>query len=180
MARRKAVKTIKVARIWGDDQWTVCFGKLNPGRGHPGSVQNLFRVVGEKLPFDSIHAVRRHLRQAGLSRNGVYVAHDSMGYARYIGRGAIFSRLLARRKAQILELKYFSFYVVEEKKHEREIETLLIRAAGPMLQFNTKKKRLTISAGNVLDYEAGTRFFERHYKKGKRKQPRKRRRSKAG
>jgi hypothetical protein len=36
-----------------------------------------------------------------------------------------------------------------------------------LLQFNTKKKRLTISAGNVRDYEAGTLFFERHYKKGK-------------
>jgi hypothetical protein len=67
-----------------------------------------------------------------------------------------------------LELKYFSFYVVEERKHEGEIETLLIRAAGPLLQFNTKKKRVTISTGRLLDYEAGTQFFERRYKKGKR------------
>ena len=89
-------------------------------------------------------------------------------------------RLPMKKNNAVNNYKYFSFYVVEEKKHEREIETLLIRAAGPMLQFNTKKKRLTISAGNVLDYEAGTRFFERHYKKGKRKQPRKRRVSKAG
>ncbi|MGC2745261.1 MAG: hypothetical protein WA672_18995, partial [Candidatus Angelobacter sp.] len=100
---------------------------------------------------------------------GVYVAHDSMGYARYIGRGSIFQRLTARKATQMLELKYFSFYVVKEKKHEREIETLLIRAAGPLLQFNTKKKRLTISAGNIRDYEAGTLFFERHYKKGKKR-----------
>jgi hypothetical protein len=97
-----------------------------------------------------------------------------MGYARYIGRGRIFSRLLARQKVQILELKYFSFYVVEEKKHEREIETLLIRAAGPLLQFNTKKKRLTISAGNLNDYEAGTLFFERRYLRGQRPKGRKR------
>lgn len=69
-------------------------------------------------------------------------------------------------KSQLLELKYFSFYVVEDKKHEREIETLLIRAAGPLLLFNTKKKRLTISSGNLLDYEAGTRFFERRYMRG--------------
>lgn len=66
-----------------------------------------------------------------------------MGYARYIGRGRIFPRLRARLKSQILELKYFSFYVVEEKKHEGEIETLLIRAAGPLLQFNTQKKEST-------------------------------------
>jgi hypothetical protein len=99
--------------------------------------------------------------------NGVYVAHDSMGFPRYIGRGAIFTRLKARKDAQPLELTYFSFYVVSEKKHEREIETLLIRAAGPLLQFNTRKKRVNIIPGNIRDYEAGTFFYERQYKKGR-------------
>jgi len=33
---------------------------------------------------------------------------------------------------------------------------------------NTKKKQLTISAGNIHDYEAGTSFFERRSMKGKR------------
>jgi hypothetical protein len=40
---------------------------------------------------------------------------------------------LGRRRIRLfhkLEVKYFSFYVVTEKKHEREIETLLIHAAG--------------------------------------------------
>ncbi len=46
-----------------------------------------------------------------------------------------------------------------DDKHEREIETLLIHSAGPLLQFNTKKKRLTISAGSLGDYEAGTLYF---------------------
>lgn len=167
MAKKAAVKTIKLAKLWGNNQWTVRFGKLNPGRGRPEAVKRLFVVVGEKLPFESLNSVSHYLKKNSISRTGVYVAHDSMGYVRYVGRGAIFSRLRARKKAQILELKYFSFYVVKEKKHEREIETLLIRAAGPLLQFNTKKKRLTISAGNISDYEAGTWFFERHYKKGK-------------
>jgi hypothetical protein len=54
------------------------------------------------------------------------------------------------------------------KKQEREIETLLILAAGPLLQFNTQEKRLTISSGNIRDYEAGTLFFQRYYRKGKR------------
>jgi hypothetical protein len=85
-----------------------------------------------------------------------------MSYARYIGRGNIFQRLKACENAHRLELKYFSFYVVKNKNHEREIETLLIRAAGPMLQFNTRKKRLSTRAGNFHDYEAGTSFFERH------------------
>jgi hypothetical protein len=164
----KKVKTIKVAKIWADKQWTVRFGRLNPGPGRPEAVQSLFKVVGEKIPFDALNSVNRYLRDNKIRRNGVYIAHDSMGYARYIGRGRIFQRLRARLKSQILELKYFSFYVVEERKHEGEIETLLIRAAGPLLQFNTKKKRVTISAGRLLDYEAGTQFFERRYKRGTR------------
>ena len=73
----------------------------------------------------------------------------------------------SRRDAQELELVYFSFYVVLHKKHEREIETLLIRAAGPLLQFNTRKKRVSIMPGNIKDYEAGTFFYERQYKKGR-------------
>ncbi len=95
------------------------------------------------------------------------MAHDSMGCPRYIGRGNIFQRLEARKMAHPLELEYFSFYVVSEKKHEREIETLLIRAAGFLLEFNDKKKRVGIAPGNVGDYEAGTIFYERQYKKGK-------------
>ena len=164
----KKVKTIKVAKIWGDKQWSVRFGRLNPGPGRPEAVQSLFKVVGEKLPFDALNAVNKYLRDNNIRRNGVYLAHDSMGCARYIGRGRIFQRLGARLKSQILELKYFSFYVVEERKHEGEIETLLIRAAGPLLQFNTKKTRVNLSSGSLFDYEAGTQFFERRYKRGRR------------
>ena len=165
----KKIKTIKRAKIWADNQWTVRYGILNPGPGRPQAVERLFRVVGEKLPFEAISHVNTYLKDKKIGRNGVYIAHDSMGYARYVGRGRIFQRLRARQKAQALELKYFSFYVVKDKKHEREIETLLIRAAGPLLQFNTRKKRVTISAGSLLDYEAGTLFFERRYKKGGRR-----------
>lgn len=96
-----------------------------------------------------------------------------MGYPRYIGRGNVFWRLNNHRKAHPLELVYFSFYIVLDKAHEREIETLLIRAAGPLLEFNSQKKRVDIQAGNVRDFEAGTRFYERHYKRG-RKSARKR------
>ncbi len=166
MARK--VKKINVPRVWADGQWVVRFGRLNAGPGRPEGAPRLFKVLGEKIPFEAINAVNKHLRNKGIRRSGVYVAHDSMGYARYIGRGNIFARLRSRRRSQVLELKYFSFYIVEDKKHEREIETLLIRAAGPLLQFNTKKKRLTINPGNLLDYEAGTRFFERRYTRGKR------------
>jgi len=47
------------------------------------------------------------MRADRVSTTGIYVAHDSMGVARYIGRGNIFDRLKARRKAQVLELVFF-------------------------------------------------------------------------
>lgn len=170
--KRKAVLTkINIAKVHGtkDSTWTVQHGILRRGRGNPGKTEHLFKVVGEKLPFEALATVKRHVREElHLEPYGVYVAHDSMGCPRYIGRGHVFGRLDARRKAQVQELKYFSFYLVSEKKHEREIETLLIRAAGFLLEFNSRKKRVGISHGNIRDFEAGTLFYERHYKKGRR------------
>jgi hypothetical protein len=90
-----------------------------------------------------------------------------MGWPRYIGRGEVFSRLKARRKAQSQELVYFSLYVIKNKKHTREIETLMIRTAGSLLSFNDRKKRQDQMTGRVTDYEAGTEFAERQTKKGK-------------
>ena len=147
--------------------WKIVYGELKRGRGRPGVSEHLFRVVGEKIPFEALSSVRKHLKANGHLPNGVYVAHDSMGCPRYIGRGRIFNRLEARYKAQPDELRYFSFYLVTDKKHEREIETLLIRAAGFLLEFNDKKKRVGIEHGNVRDFEAGTYFYERQKKKRK-------------
>jgi hypothetical protein len=169
MPRKKAVRLLRATVFHKKGSpWTVHFGSLNPGPGNPGT-DRLFQVLGEKLPFETLNDVRRYLKtkEPKLRRTGVYIAHDSMGEARYIGRGNVFNRLAGHKKAHQLELQYFSFYVVEDRKHEREIETLLIRAAGPLLHFNEKKKQLTIDAGRIGDYEANTRFFERHYKKGK-------------
>lgn len=168
--KRKAsfTRTVLVKSVYKDgSRWNVRFGCLKRRQGNPGKTEHLFRVVGEKLPFASLAAVKRHLEAEKLGLSGVYVAHDSMGFPRYIGRGAIFTRLKARLQAQVLELAYFSFYVVSDKKHEREIETLLIRAAGPLLYFNTRKKRVSIEVGSIRDYEAGTYFYERQYRKGK-------------
>jgi hypothetical protein len=173
MAKKKKAKLTKhiVDRVWGDkSQWTVSHGELKRGKGNPGKTQHLFEVLGEKLPFSALPAVRNHVKdELGYKPEGVYVAHDSMGCPRYIGRGNVFNRLEARRKKQVLELSYFSFYLVSEKKHEREIETLLIRASSFLLEFNERKRRVGISHGNVRDYEAGTLFYERAYKKGKKK-----------
>jgi hypothetical protein len=167
-SKRKAPLTKVVENtVFRDNKtWVVQQGVLKRGKGNPGKTEHLFRVVGEKLPFESLPKVKADLKEKGLGTQGVYVAHDSMGCPRYIGRGYIFGRLEARKKAQPLELEYFSFYVVSEKKHERKVETLLIRTAGFLLEFNTKKKRVGVAPGNIRDYEAGTLFYERQRKKG--------------
>jgi hypothetical protein len=172
MAKRKSLKKPSrksdLTQVYSDNNWTVSHGRLIPGSGRPREISRLFRVVGEKLPVEALHYVRKDMLGRGLGSQGVYVAHDSMGYARYVGRGRIFSRLKSRVKSNTLEVRYFSFYVVQDKQHEREIETALIRVSGPLLYFNERKKRLSLSAGNVTDYEPATEFFLRQYKKGRR------------
>ena len=157
------------ATLWQDDDWVVRTGRLVPRPGRPPKVKSLFRHVAEKLPYDCLNAVAAEFRANGWASEGVYVAHDSMGFARYVGRGYIFARLRARYRVARKELAYFSFYVVSNKSHEREIETLLIRLGGANLHFNTKKKRVDIAAGNVRDYEAGTRYVERRRRRGRKK-----------
>lgn len=162
--------------VWSDDFWQVLQGELKRGSGRPRLARPLFRAVAEKIPFEALDDVRRSVSESDIETNGIYVAHDSMGVARYVGRGSIFTRLKARHRPNSQELKYFSFYVVAEKTHEREIETLLIRSAGPQLHFNSRKKRVDIQPGNVRDYEPGTVFYERQNKRGRKKRNRRGRR----
>jgi len=178
--RKKGVSTkTREKSVWSDKTWKIEFGSLKRGRGRPRATKQLFSIVAEKIPFAAIDKVESLTEsRLGQTPKGVYVAHDSMGYARYIGRGSVFSRLKARKKAQRLELQYFSFYVVADNGHEREIETLLIRAGGPQLHFNTRKRRNDIQPGNVRDFEPGTLFFERQYKRGRRKKTKRGRPSK--
>ena len=121
-SRRKAPsKRVVQGEVFSDKAlWTVHHGVLEPTtQATPGETDRLFQVIGEKLPFSSLQAVRRHLVAQRLRLQGVYVAHDSMGCSRYVGRGAIFARLAARKKKYPLELEYYSFYVVQNKNHER-------------------------------------------------------------
>lgn len=166
--KTKAKREFKDSNVYSDDDWSVAQGVLSkPVReGRPrADVEHLFRVVGEKLPYESLAKVKKHLEAADIGTQGVYIAHDSMGCPRYVGRGNIFHRLAVRKKQQPKELEYFSFYVVSEKKHEREVETLLIHAAGFLLEFNDRKKRVGLQPGSILDYEAGTVFYLRKPKK---------------
>lgn len=157
--------------IWSGDNWSVIYGELRKGPGRSRRIKPLFQYVGEKIPFDALVKVEKKLKELGVKKRGVYVAHDSMGTARYVGRGDIFDRLKIRKKQHPNELVYFSFFVVEDKQHEREVETLLIRGAGPLLEFNDRKKSVGIPSGDVRDYEPGTFYFERQKKKGKKKGP---------
>jgi hypothetical protein len=167
-AKRPSQKTDK-GPVWENSHWKVRWGHLVPGRGRPHHVKSLFGWTGEKIPYEALDDVKARLRREEAKKEGVYMAHDSMGYARYVGRGDVFSRLAARKRVSPHELLYFSFYIVAEKKHEREIETLLIRLGGAHLEFNDRKKRVGIAPGNVRDYEAGTYYIERQKKRGPRR-----------
>ena len=154
-----------------DSGWVIGYGELIRPRGRPQGgekVEPLFRCVGQKIPFEFLDEVKDRLSEEDISSDGVYAAHDSMGVVRYVGRGSIFGRLRQCKVKHPLELEYFSFWVVLAKHHEREIETLLIRGAGPLLLFNERKKSVGIESGNILDYEPGTLYFERQRKKGPR------------
>ncbi len=173
MARRRVAANKKQSTkviyhtVYDGDGWVVKTGRLKPGRGHPGKVKPLFEVVAEKIPFDALGQCKTDMIEYGYSTQGVYLAHDSFGVARYGGRGNIFHRLASHKRKYPRELLYFSFYTIADKKHEREIETALLRAAGPTLSLNTRKVRSGIDTGGVRDYEPGTEFYERQKKRGK-------------
>ncbi len=168
--KKKAVaKKSHIAKVWNDSSWAVEFGELKRGRGRPNATERLFKAVGEKIPIEALSRVKSRLKTQDLGLVGVYMAHDSMGAVRYVGRGNIFTRLRSHFKAHPHELAYFSFFLVEDKQHEREIETLLIRGAGPMLEFNERKKRVGIAPGNVRDFEAGTYYVERQNRRGRKR-----------
>ena len=100
-SKRKASLTkVVTGSVFKDNKtWVVQHGQLKRGQGNPGKTEHLFRVVGEKLPFDSLSERSEYIsRSKATALKAVYVAHDSMGCPRYIGRGNIFGRLEARKK----------------------------------------------------------------------------------
>jgi hypothetical protein len=165
-------------KIWSDTSWIVKPGQLTKGAGRPPKTGHLFRYVAEKLPFASLRAVKKVIvEKEEAAPNGVYLAHDSMGVARYGGRGDIFNRLATHKKNYSKELQYFSFYVIANKAHEREVETVILRAAGAQMTLNTKKIAFGLHPGNIADYEPGTNFFERQNLRGPKAKVRRKRNS---
>src|SRR5947199_6146988 len=85
MKKHTSRKKILERSIWeGTELWTVHHGTLAQASTQAFS---LFKVIGEKLPWDCLSQINLHLRDQGHSRVGVYVAHDADGYPRYVGRG---------------------------------------------------------------------------------------------
>jgi hypothetical protein len=117
-------------KIWSEDGYVVVPGRLNPGPGRPPKAAHLFRFVADKLPYASLKRVSAYVRERSDDSEGVYLAHDSFGVARYAGRGRIFSRLASRKSNYPKELLYFSFFIIKNKNHQREIETAILRAAS--------------------------------------------------
>lgn len=173
MANKRKSKKVRFHTVHDADGWVVVTGRLVPRPGRPS--KPLFEVVAEKIPFAALSECRDDMETYGLKTDGVYFAHDSFGVVRYGGRGQIFTRLGAHKKKYPRELEYFSFYTIADKQHEREIETVLLRAAGPTLSLNTRKVRAGIDPGSVLDYEPGTEFYERQLKRGNKKRVKARR-----
>ena len=92
---------------------------------------------------------------------------DSRGWPCYVGRGNIKGRVGAHFKnhTKAPVIRTFSFYVVEGKAKERELETILIRLASPLLVLNDYK----VDGRNPREFEAGTKFLEVKPKLGRRK-----------
>jgi hypothetical protein len=169
-------KRVDGETVFSSDNWEVVVGELkSTAKTSTRSNHHLFKYVAEKLPWDSLNKVLGHLRQNNTKREGVYMAHDSFGVARYGGRGNIFARLRRHKRKYNKELVYYSFYIIESKIHEREIENVILRAAGPQMVLNQLKVRVGIDPGRVGDYEPGTKFFRRKYARGAKRLAKKRR-----
>ena len=155
--RRQSAKRLDGRFSWKEAGWTVKSGKLVPAPGRPSKETRLFEMVAEKLPYECLFELSKFVGRVF----GVYICHDSMGVARYGGRGDIFDRLKHHHKDYYYQLLYFSFYVIKIKAHEREVETIILRAAASQMTLNDRKIAAWLHPGNIGDYEPGTEFFER-------------------
>lgn len=176
--KRKSVrrsKRVDVGVVYTDAEWKVSVGELKLTERGGRKPDHLFKYIAEKLPWASLTKVGTYLKSLGVKREGVYMAHDSFGVARYGGRGRIFTRLRNHKRKYTRELVYYSFYIIENKTHEREIENVILRAAGPQMVLNQRKVRDGIDPGWVSDYEPGTKFFRRLYGRGTKRATRLRR-----
>lgn len=146
--------------VASEDWWRVVRGRIVRGPGAPGKEQ-LFRVVAEKIPFGALNEIGRDLIKERLPRGGVYMLHDSMGSPRYAGLSRnVITRLAAHHRQFPHELPYFSFYTGLSPKHQKEIETVLVRAVGSA-GINQYKTANGSEPGSLRGFAPGTIFYQR-------------------
>lgn len=150
------------------EQWRVARGKLVRGPGHPGQ-QQLFQVVAERIPFEALGAIAKDMKKQQLPCGGVYMLHDSMGGPRYAGLSInVFSRLRNHHHKYGAQLPYFSFFTVLSGRHQKEIETVMVRAVGNAA-INQYKKAVGFEPGSLEGFAPGTIFYQRKKKSAAKK-----------
>lgn len=119
-------------------------------------------LIGEMLPRESWLELPDHV-------SGVYVLFDSSETARYVG---IASDVRARLRQYFTgRLKddddkraitaSFSVFMVSNRKHARELESLLVHVLGPALFLNERKQRAFGVRPDAKVFEAGTLVLQR-------------------
>jgi len=154
--------------VWDEGARCIRAGKLRSLQGRPRKVSPLVSVVGEHLPFASILDVQRHLcertRKCWQQLLGVYMIHDKKGVVRYAGKGMIFGRLRSHKKKYGDKVTRFSFYLIPDRRHRDEIETLMLR--GLHLTENKQKNRTSTYTRAILSFCPGIHFYQFRGKAG--------------
>lgn len=119
-------------------------------------------LTGELLPRDSWSELPANI-------SGVYVLFDSSETARYVGisndvrtrLGKYFAGHLQADDDKRTVAVSFSVFMVSNRKHARELESLLIHVLGPALFLNKRKQRRYGIRPDVKVFEAGTLLLQR-------------------
>ena len=75
--------------IWSDNNWSVVHGKLVRPPGNPGK-KNLFKYIGEKIPFGALDEVEEELKKKGDKVEGGIYCSRFYGDAKVLRSGIYF------------------------------------------------------------------------------------------
>ncbi len=132
--------------------------RARQGRRKP----SFLTLVGEMLPREAWRELPDHVA-------GVYVLFDSSETARYVGiasdvrarLGQYFTGSLEGDNDKRAITASFSVFMVSNRKHARELESLLIHVLGPALFLNKRKQRAFGVRPDAKVFEAGTLVLQR-------------------
>ena len=157
--RKRVVKASTLSKKQLGKDLILVEGELKAvGRGRVAAKAPLLQQVGQKLPWDALQHIPH-------DAEGVYILFDSRGWPYYVGRGKIKERLNHHAKTMKAITPSFSFYAVQDKANERQLETLLIRVAAPLLEGNSQLTRRR----DVTHFEVGTKFLQVQRRRGRKK-----------